>query len=176
MDTISHTTEIEIPRPTYYPSMPIPGTHGKYFVTYDGRIINGKTRRTLKPQKHHAGYQLITIVKDNKRWQNTVHKFVALAWLENPNGYDEINHKDGDKQNNAVWNLEWTDRKQNMQHAAKCRLMHSKIKIGHVHIIRNLLKAKCTIREITKFLNERGLQISRGVVQSIKYNKAHLHV
>lgn len=46
----------------------------------------------------------------------SIHRLVAQAFIPNPNGYKEINHKDEDKTNNRVSNLEWCDRLYNMNY------------------------------------------------------------
>ena len=51
-----------------------------------------------------------------------VHRLVAKAFIPNPNSYDEVNHIDGDKSNNCMWNLEWLSRKNNVSHAIANRL------------------------------------------------------
>jgi hypothetical protein len=53
--------------------------------------------------------------------QITVHRAVALAWIENTYGYIEVNHKDGNRHNNHADNLEWCNRQQNAQHAFRNR-------------------------------------------------------
>ena len=51
-----------------------------------------------------------------------VHQLVGQAFLENPEGYTELNHKDEDKSNNRVDNLEWLDRHEQLKHAYKLGL------------------------------------------------------
>lgn len=51
-----------------------------------------------------------------------VHRLVALAFLDNPKNFNEVNHIDGDKSNNVVSNLEWCDRTANIRHSFECGL------------------------------------------------------
>ena len=57
-----------------------------------------------------------------------VHRIVALAFLNNPNGLPEVNHIDGDKSNNNVANLEWVSRSDNTKHAIKLGLRENPMK------------------------------------------------
>lgn len=62
-------------------------------------------------------YKTIALFKDGKHHYFYIHQLVARAYIPNPNGYKMINHKDGNKTNNTVENLEWCTHKQNMEHA-----------------------------------------------------------
>lgn len=64
----------------------------------------------LKPRPHRAGYQLVVLSKNGKATGYSVHKLVAEAFIPNPDNLSEINHKDEDKANNRVDNLEWCTR------------------------------------------------------------------
>ena len=80
------------------------------------RIMRG---RLLKPQPNGRGYVFVWVHGK----QITVHKLVATAFIENPNQLPQVNHKDGDKTNNAADNLEWVDNSGNQQHALATGLM-----------------------------------------------------
>lgn len=84
-----------------------------YFVFRDGKIWSDFSRRFLKPRNHTHGYQRVTI----KRRDEYIHRIVAACFVPNPNGYLEINHIDGNKQNNHADNLEWCTRSHNNKHA-----------------------------------------------------------
>lgn len=92
------------------------GYEGLYQVSNTGVIVsnsfrNGNCLRTrqlrLKQVPDRDGYFRVTLCKDNKRHGVIVHRVVAEAFLENPNCYPVVNHKDENKQNNNAANLEW---------------------------------------------------------------------
>lgn len=78
------------------------------------RSLNCGRERILKTRKHPSGYELINI----KGKTYKIHKLVAEAFIPNPYDYKEINHKDEDKLNNRVDNLEWCNRKYNCNYGS----------------------------------------------------------
>ena len=108
-------------------------SNGYYKVSNFGNIksvphfsrnnINGGVRyikeTVLKPYKGGAGYLYVALSVGGKKRKRTVHKIVAEAFLENPYALPEVNHIDGDKENNAVWNLEYVSHKDNIAHMVK---------------------------------------------------------
>jgi hypothetical protein len=77
-----------------------------YFVSEDGRVF-----KEMKPWLN-GGYPSIKINKKHK----LVHKLVAEAFIENTEGKPQVNHIDGNKENNNVSNLEWVTSKENINH------------------------------------------------------------
>lgn len=117
---------------------PIPGHEGRYSVTAMGNVwAHEKTRvmphggtrtypaRWLSPQLSRDGYLLVTLCTNGRTQTFSVHRLVALAWLPNPNGYRNVNHRDGDKTRNAADNLEWCTTSHNNLHAWKTGLRTS---------------------------------------------------
>lgn len=91
----------------------IPGYEGEYAVTSCGKVWSYKSKRFLKPAKHNLGYLFICLSKNGISKQFYIHRLVASAYIKNPNRLNQINHKDENKKNNSVNNLEWCDSKYN---------------------------------------------------------------
>lgn len=71
----------------------------------------------MKPQKYRNGYVFYHLTRNGEKRQLLAHRLVAEAFVQNPHGYGEVNHKDGNKENNTPANLEWCTRSQNNKHA-----------------------------------------------------------
>lgn len=88
-----------------------------YAITDDGKIISYKYShpREMKTWFQESGYENIKLCKENQTYHKLIHRLVAEAFIDNPNNFLEINHKDGNPKNNLVSNLEWCDRKTNIK-------------------------------------------------------------
>ena len=76
----------------------------------------------LKPGKTKKGYLQVVLTKEFKTKPCRVHRLVAQAFIPNPNNLPQVNHIDGNKENNNVSNLEWVSNYDNMQHSIKTGL------------------------------------------------------
>ena len=86
---------------------------GLYAVTEDGRVWSYKKNKFLSPSSAN-GYLQVVLSKKGKHKTYRIHRLVAEAYLENPNNLPEVNHKDENKGNNTVENLEWCTRDYNV--------------------------------------------------------------
>jgi hypothetical protein len=100
----------------------IKGYEGFYSVDRDGLVWSHRRAKYLSPGSGSSGYLSVTITKDGKPKCFSVHRLVAMAFIENPEGKPQVNHKDGNKLNNNVENLEWATCSENMAHAVKIGL------------------------------------------------------
>lgn len=91
--------------------------YANYEVNQFGEIRHKKRKKILKPRSNNGGYQYVNFKINGKNTNFAVHRIVANAFIPNPNGYTEVNHKDYDKTNNCVNNLEWVSSSQNKQHS-----------------------------------------------------------
>ena len=80
-----------------------------------GRIRNKNRNNILSPIKDKDGYLKVHL--NNDRTIRFVHRLVAITFIPNPENKPQVNHKDGNKENNSVWNLEWCTSKENNMHA-----------------------------------------------------------
>lgn len=110
----------------------IPGYEGIYQASTHGRIQsldiwirekNGKERlhkgRLLKMYKIHNGYLCVCLQTKGVRKHFLVHRLIALTFIPNPQCLDTVNHKDENKDNNYVDNLEWQTLYQNNRHGTR---------------------------------------------------------
>ena len=96
----------------------IAGYEERYEVSNLGRVRSLNYNHTgrakiLKPGTNNCGYHYVTLCKDGNVKHMLVHRLVALAFVQNPLNLETVNHRNEDKHNNNVSNLEWLSRKDN---------------------------------------------------------------
>ena len=107
--------------------IPIEGINNTYMASSKGYIINTNYRMSgetciLKETTNRYGYKTVCLYKNNKSKTYKVHRLIALTFIPNPLNLKEVNHINGDKSDNSVENLEWSDRTHNMKHAVETGL------------------------------------------------------
>lgn len=89
-----------------------------YIITKNGEVINKHNNYKVRAQLNGKGY--LRVVIGHKRY--FVHRLVAEIFIPNPENKPQVNHKDGNKLNNSVDNLEWCNNLENRSHALKNNL------------------------------------------------------
>ena len=104
----------------------IPSYEGLYEASNMGRIKskerysdNYYVREKILTQKLNQRYFYVTLRKDGKAKTLRVHRLIAKAFLPNPDNLPEVNHKDENTVNNAIWNLEWCDSNYNLNYGTR---------------------------------------------------------
>lgn len=141
----------------------INGIKSKYVINNYGEIYRVKSSGKLKIMKYQIdsdGYFTVVLHLDGVGYFRRVNRLVALAFIENPDNKPEVNHIDGNKQNNIVENLEWVTAKENIVHAWENELACAKSGESHPNSkytekdIRNvceyLVENKYTMKEISE--------------------------
>lgn len=114
---------------------------GFYQISTLGRVKRVATGRILKNGKNRGGYLYVDLCKNGKRKNHKIHRLVAKAFIPNPENKPEVNHVDEDKTNNMVSNLEWSTRKENLNHGTRNERVAKAIsKIKSIPIIATNLK------------------------------------
>ena len=94
---------------------------GLYQVSDFGRVksLKSNKEKILKPFARPNGYLGVTLSKKGKSITKSIHRIVAETFISNQNKLLQVNHKDGNKQNNNVNNLEWCTAQENIKHSWK---------------------------------------------------------
>ena len=90
----------------------------KYLISSRGRVKSIRYNRIMATNVDRYGYKKIHLRTDTgDNYHTTIHRLVAIGFIKNPNQYKQVNHKDGNKLNNNVSNLEWVTARDNVIHS-----------------------------------------------------------
>lgn len=97
---------------------PIKGWEDLYTISSDGKVYSIRSQKYLKPRLSLDGYERVALSRGRAyRKEYRVHRLVAEAFIDNPNNLPVVNHKDFNKLNNYIENLEWCTDYENVHHA-----------------------------------------------------------
>ena len=99
----------------------VKGYEGLYSVSTEGKVVSHRTGIELKPAVNHKGYFVAQFSHSGKRKNMKVHRLVALAFIPNPDNLPEVDHINGDRQDNRVENLRWVTGSANTRNREVCR-------------------------------------------------------
>lgn len=139
----------------------IKGYEGHYQVSNLGFVVSEKynniknNRKKLKKSLTHDGYETVTLYKNNKRKTLRVHRLVAEAFLFNPKNLPQVNHKDENKTNNNVHNLEWCDVIYNINYGTR----NEKTRKAIIQYDKNnkFIKEWASVTDACKFYNNNSI-------------------
>lgn len=95
------------------------GYENIYGVTSCGRVYSYKNKKFLKPGHYKNGYLFVNLYKNGERKPYYIHRLVGEAYIPNIDNLPQINHKDENKANNCLQNLEWCDAKYNINYGTR---------------------------------------------------------
>lgn len=120
--------------------------HEMYILYEDGRVYSEKLGIFLKPRLNPNGYLIVNL----DRQQLSLHRLVCKHFVPNPYDYEQVNHKDGNKQNNHFSNLEWCTAQQNIEHALKTNLRKGFIPVSVKKELLSKVLAGATVLELSR--------------------------
>jgi len=129
------------------------------------RLLKTKEKKSFKDGK---GYLTVKLHVNNESSNYKVHRLVASAFIENPKELPQVNHIDGDKLNNNVYNLEWCNNFENHKHAQKLGLIKTKLSEEDILLIRELINEDFSNPDISKIFN-----VHRSTIYNIRHAKRH---
>ena len=165
---------------------PVKDYEGLYEVSNLGKVKSYwyGSERFLKLKKDKRNYRLICLCANNEVKTLKVHRLVAQAFIPNPENKLEVNHKDGDKANNSVENLEWCTRSENNKHAFQTGLnkisdLNKQRTKERCQIISNWINKQLNLEftgsaaDLCKVFPEQNLH--QGELSNVRLNKSKGH-
>lgn len=172
---------------------PIKGWEGLYEITNDGQVYSFRKNSYLKPRLSMDGYKRVCLCNNKVRREYRVARLVAEAFLENPENKPQVNHKDYNRTNDVVDNLEWTTNYENAFYSFK----EGRYKIPEnykAYTFTNVYNGKaftiigvksvakqfhCTAKNfcaiITKYVNT-GAYVKQGIFKGLRVDSEYLKV
>lgn len=139
----------------------------RYKVNVNGDIM-GLDGRILKQATDSRGYKFVTLNNNYRQFHLSIHRAVALTFIPNPLNLPQVNHKDEDKTNNNVNNLEWCTNKYNADYSNSKKILMLDKNTEEV------IKEFNAMRDVDIFLNKEAHQsVSRCCNNIPKYKSAY---
>lgn len=154
-------------------------SEGEYFISSEGNLKRNDS--LIKSRYDRYGYKIATLWINGKQFTRKIHRLVAIAFIENPDNLETVNHINGIKDDNRVNNLEWLSVADNHRHGFYTGL-HS---IGETRTAgKKVILTDAIVLEIKKLINEghgntaigKKFRVSCGCIYSIRIGKSWRHI
>lgn len=171
---------------------PIPGFND-YLISKNGDVYSTKTNKFLNPSRTKDGYLKVSLRGNGKAYYFRVHKLVAMTYLDNPGNLSEVNHKDFDRTNNSLDNLEWISHDDNIEYSKNNNRFKGDKPLRKAYVFTNVFNNKSFtilgIKNVAKHFNIKqdslkairnhantGDYIKSGVLKNLKVDIYDLKV
>jgi len=141
----------------------------KYNSKYDCEISDKGNARNTKTKKVFAAKENRMYLRNHK---GKLHRMVAETFIDNPFNKPEVNHKDGNKHNNSVENLEWVTRKENENHKILLEL-HNAQKLNYK--LAKQIRDEYIPRKVSTYTLAKKYNVSQTTINNIIQNKTFNH-
>lgn len=145
-----------------------------YTITKNGTIVNSKTGNTLKPSVNPKGYLVAYFSIDGKNISRLLHRLIALTFIPNPENKPQVNHKNGNKLDNRICNLEWCTNDENMAHAWANGLMKKSARNGEKLTEAQVYEIRLRKTSLKDAAKKHGVSV--GCITSVRYNLTWKHL
>jgi hypothetical protein len=164
----------------------IKGYENLYQISTFGRVKSFPRKGTvkyikiLKQAKDSSGYSQVCLTKNKTKISKAIHKLVALHFIKGKKDKIQINHKDGNKENNNVINLEWVSQLENKKHAVINNLVsygekHHSAKLKQIDVLK-IRRIKDFKNQELKKLTAKKYAVSIFTINDILKKRTWLHV
>jgi hypothetical protein len=143
----------------------------RYITCKNGAIHHAKSR-LLRPTLSGNGYLIVSLWEHNKQHTRYVHRLIAEAFLDKPNGCDVVNHINGVKTDNSIRNIEWTTYHGNNLHAYRTGLKYKPTKLSLAEM-EDILRSPKSAKELSQIYHcccGTIWNIRKGNIQILKEN------
>lgn len=156
----------------------IKGYEGLYQISSLGRVKSFYKNKILKPRVKENNYLIVSLYKEGKDKKFYIHRLVAEAFIPNTDNKEYVNHKDFNKSNNSVENLEWVTRSENFRHYKYSEKWNKTLEIRNKKLVsKTLNRAKKYKKKIIELYKQnysiediaKKLRLGRDFVTDVLY-------